>query len=768
MEVDPSMTMSFIQARDPSILSWNIHGLNKVKANLFKESLLSEPELEVKEDNNLRIFLRVKANVDYKNLYSISEKTLTCTIPQGSNVLRNIKEGDKVTKKFEFSEIFGPNATQNEVFDNIIKPKLLGFINGKNSTLMTYGASGAGKTFTIIGTASNPGLVPRTLEYLFRTIPQLSQIIKVKPNPNGSIAILNDIEIREEKHKRTNILNASHHMIDKQAHLKTYREMQQRLSTESAALLEGIDGISVGVWVCFAEIYNEQIYDLLVPPPPRGKQRTKLKLGNANGTAYIKSLTSIFVNSGMEAYQILQYGLHNLNYAATALNSNSSRSHSIFTIKLAQLNRENQTQVSYFNFCDLAGSERLKKSHNVGERLKESNNINSSLMVLGKCIDNIRNLQKGSKSMVPYRESKLTQIFQRALSGKEDICMIVNVNPCRELFDETQHVLNFSAIAKNIIIEEEPVKPLPKKTGRFSQYMNGRSTSIKPIIEEDKGMEQDYKKDYENEYETVEKLKNYISEMQLDFETKWQEREEMERLDRLKITETYDGVIAKIYAMHKGIQERAEANHKEELEKERAKWREHYRHKRVKYDDDNDDSDVIDLVSDNEDDNDDGDGRKEVKENVIISELKMEREKLALELKQKHERLLGLEKENILLNNKIEQLNLTLKDAEKEYKALEQGCRAEKMELKSAIYELEEKVHDQEALISSLKQDMQRTMEIEEQEESNATEDRGDIQNMLISSLTELGNNYDVFEDGTKNVLNNTEDKENISEQINM
>ncbi|KAJ8953365.1 hypothetical protein NQ318_023481 [Aromia moschata] len=196
-----------------------------------------------------------------------------------------------------------------------------------------------------------------------------------------------------------------------------YGQMQQRLSSESVAEVDELHGIRVSIWVSFAEIYNENIYDLLKPTPTRGHPRPNLKLGNSNGSCYIKDLTSVNVGSGLEAYQVLQYGLHNLNYAATSVNSHSSRSHCIFTMKLVQLSEaDDGVFVSTFNFCDLAGSERVKKTMNAGKRLKESNNINTSLLVLGRCISTIRSAQQlKDNRLVPFRESKLTQLFQKLL-----------------------------------------------------------------------------------------------------------------------------------------------------------------------------------------------------------------------------------------------------------------------------------------------------------------------------------------------------------------
>lgn len=237
--------------------------------------------------------------------------------------------------------------------------------------------------------------------------------------------------------------------------------MQDRLSTEPGAELDGLMNLDLAVWVSFAEIYNENIYDLLAPTHKlKGNERPRLKLGSFNENTYIKNLRNVSISSGIEAYQILQYGLHNLKYASTSINSHSSRSHSIFTIKVAQLVKGTDIfRLNYFNFCDLAGSERLKKTLNVGDRLKESNNINTSLLILGRCISCMRENQKrNTNKMIPFRESKLTRLFQRALSGLESISMIVNINPSKDMLEESLHVLNFSAIARDIVVRRSPVK----------------------------------------------------------------------------------------------------------------------------------------------------------------------------------------------------------------------------------------------------------------------------------------------------------------------
>lgn len=52
--------------------------------------------------------------------------------------------------------------------------------------------------------------------------------------------------------------------------------------------------------------------------------------------------------------------------------------------------------------------------------------------------------------IVPFRESRLTRIFQSFFCGKGRASMIVNINQVASLFDETLHALKYSAIAKEV------------------------------------------------------------------------------------------------------------------------------------------------------------------------------------------------------------------------------------------------------------------------------------------------------------------------------
>ncbi|XP_076378980.1 kinesin-like protein subito isoform X2 [Megalopta genalis] len=143
-----------------------------------------------------------------------------------------------------------------------------------------------------------------------------------------------------------------------------------------------------------------------------------------------------YVNSDSEPYQILMAGQYNLKVTVTAVNSRSSRS----------------------TFCNLVGSEHLKKILNIRDKLKEAQNINTSLLVLGRRLKMIHNEQLSKQKpehIGPFRDSKLTRLFQTALSDKEHMAVIVNINLLTNLYTETQNVPNLATIVKKIVLQQK-------------------------------------------------------------------------------------------------------------------------------------------------------------------------------------------------------------------------------------------------------------------------------------------------------------------------
>ncbi|KAJ0010551.1 hypothetical protein Pint_34482 [Pistacia integerrima] len=131
----------------------------------------------------------------------------------------------------------------------------------------------------------------------------------------------------------------------------------------------------------FLEIYNEQITDLLDPSSTNLMLREDVKQG-----VYVENLSEFEVQTVGDILKLLTQGSLNRKVAATNMNRESSRSHSVFTCVIeSKWETDSTTNLRFarLNLVDLAGSERQKTSGAEGERLKEAANINKSLSTLG-------------------------------------------------------------------------------------------------------------------------------------------------------------------------------------------------------------------------------------------------------------------------------------------------------------------------------------------------------------------------------------------------
>ena len=199
----------------------------------------------------------------------------------------------------------------------------------------------------------------------------------------------------------------------------------------------------------FLEIYNEEVRDLLAK-----NSTNKLELKeNVDTGVYVKNLTSFVVKGVSEICNVLAVGKKNRTVGTTLMNSDSSRSHSIFTIVIEcseTVNAESgdsKIRVGKLNLVDLAGSERQSKTGATGERLKEATKINLSLSALGNVISA---LVDGRSGHIPYRDSKLTRLLQDSLGGNTKTVMVANIGPADYNYDEIMSTLRYANRAKNI------------------------------------------------------------------------------------------------------------------------------------------------------------------------------------------------------------------------------------------------------------------------------------------------------------------------------
>ncbi|CAF1415370.1 unnamed protein product [Rotaria sp. Silwood1] len=389
----------------------------------------------------------------------------------------NAKNGQIRESHYQFTHILTDDVSQSAAFKELAIPFLDDLIQGKNSVLFTYGITGSGKTYTMMGPLNNPGLIPRSFDVIFNSIgPYLGKKYLLRSDRQNGYEIQSETEILlERQRKEIPIIKINNNQRTKISEPTNTRTLDMT-SIWNAQLNENC---SYFIFVTFVEIYNNYIYDLfdddILNKAPQSKQ---LREDN-RGRPYIRDVKEIEVRSSEEAIELLNMGLKRRRIAHTQLNTESSRSHSVLSMRLVQFHNnipltsltKDDLIISTIHLVDLAGSERVNRAKTVGERVKEASNINSSLMVLRQCFEVLReNQAQGTSKMVPYRESKLTSFFKSYFDGEGRIRMILCVNPTADGYEEIQHALKFGELTKDVMVPRAlpppPPPPVPPKVIR--------------------------------------------------------------------------------------------------------------------------------------------------------------------------------------------------------------------------------------------------------------------------------------------------------------
>uniref|UniRef100_A0A4W6BWT1 Kinesin-like protein n=1 Tax=Lates calcarifer TaxID=8187 RepID=A0A4W6BWT1_LATCA len=203
------------------------------------------------------------------------------------------------------------------------------------------------------------------------------------------------------------------------------------------------ENLEFHIKVSYFEIYLDKIRDLL------DVSKTNLAVHeDKNRVPFVKGCTERFVSSPDEVMDVIDEGKANRHVAVTNMNEHSSRSHSIFLINIKQENVETEMKLSgKLYLVDLAGSEKVSKTGAEGAVLDEAKNINKSLSALGNVI---AALSEGTKTHVPYRDSKMTRILQDSLGGNCRTTIIICCSPSVYNEAETKSTLMFGQRAKTI------------------------------------------------------------------------------------------------------------------------------------------------------------------------------------------------------------------------------------------------------------------------------------------------------------------------------
>lgn len=215
-----------------------------------------------------------------------------------------------------------------------------------------------------------------------------------------------------------------------------------------ADIFDGIQSMQADlefiVRVSYIEIYMEKIRDLLQPTSTNLNVRESRERG-----VWVAGATEVCCASAEEMQSVMRLGGANRVISPTRMNSESSRSHSVFIITIEERNTATGSMKSGKLFLvDLAGSEKVGKTHAKGQTLKEAQHINKSLSALGSVMNALTS--GNANSHIPYRDSKLTRLLQDSLGGNSETTLLVCASSSSFNSEETISTLRFGTRAKNI------------------------------------------------------------------------------------------------------------------------------------------------------------------------------------------------------------------------------------------------------------------------------------------------------------------------------
>ena len=240
--------------------------------------------------------------------------------------------------------------------------------------------------------------------------------------------------------------------------------------------------IEYTVKVSIIEIYMEKIRDLI------DLSKTNLNIREKDKEIYIEDLSEHYVSSEEDVIELIRIGSENRTTAATNMNENSSRSHTLVIMTLHQKNTKTlEAKTGRLYLVDLAGSEKIAKTGSSGITLEEAKIINKSLSTLGMVINA---LTDGKSMHIPYRESKLTRVLTESLGGNAKTCLIITCSPSSYNESETLSTLRFGTRAKKIrnkpkINKEVTVPELKLQIAKLEKMLvvfNGRISQLESFI----------------------------------------------------------------------------------------------------------------------------------------------------------------------------------------------------------------------------------------------------------------------------------------------
>ncbi|KAF8721260.1 hypothetical protein HU200_023186 [Digitaria exilis] len=361
----------------------------------------------------------------------------SCVELQPESKRLKLKKNNWSCESYKFDEVFSENASQKRVYEVVAKPVVESVLEGYNGTVMAYGQTGTGKTYTV------------------------GRLGKHDPSERG-------IMVRALEH----IISSMSFETDRVAisYLQLYLESVQDLLAPEKTNIPIVEDAKTGEvslpGAAIVEIKDlEHVFQLL-------------QIGEANRHA---SNTKMNTESSRSHAILIIHLQRSSRIKEENSCSLSNDTHDIFPDDLPLVLK------SKLLIVDLAGSERIDKSGSEGHMIEEAKFINLSLTSLGKCI----NALAENSPHIPTRDSKLTRILRDSFGGTARTSLVVTIGPSSRHYSETSSTILFGQRAMKVVNtiklkEEVDYENLYKKMEREVDQLTSEMERQQKLIKSEK------------------------------------------------------------------------------------------------------------------------------------------------------------------------------------------------------------------------------------------------------------------------------------------
>uniref|UniRef100_A0A674JX42 Kinesin family member 13B n=1 Tax=Terrapene triunguis TaxID=2587831 RepID=A0A674JX42_9SAUR len=348
-------------------------------------------------------------------------------------------------------------AGQDVVFKCLGENILQNAFEGYNACIFAYGQTGSGKSYTMMGTADQPGLIPRLCSGLFERAQK-------EENEEQSFKVeVSYMEIYNEKVRD---------LLDPKG---SRQSLKVREHNVFGPYVDGLSKLAVASYKDIESLMSE---------------------GNKSRTVAATNMNEESSRSHAVFKIILTHTLYDVQSGTSG------------------------EKVGKLSLVDLAGSERATKTGAAGDRLKEGSNINKSLTTLGLVISALADQAAGKNKnkFVPYRDSVLTWLLKDSLGGNSKTAMVATVSPAADNYDETLSTLRYADRAKNIVnhavVNEDPnariIRELREEVEKLREQLTKaeamKSPELKDRLEESEKLIQEMTVTWEEKLRKTEEI----------------------------------------------------------------------------------------------------------------------------------------------------------------------------------------------------------------------------------------------------------------------